>query len=114
MNTFYNKTRYWSGFYYSICPILLKMDIVVTCNKRGKGMNISLAEKERKYILKHLLSGNFKSASEVVQDALYLHELYSNSGLRKLREEIAKGWDSPTSERSLQDVIDAKTQASKA
>lgn len=71
-------------------------------------MNISFTEKQEKYIAAQLASGDFQNASEVVRDALRLHELYRNRILEELRNEIAKGWDGPTSKRTVQDIVKAK------
>lgn len=63
-------------------------------------MNISFTAKQENYIAAQLSSGDFQNASEVVRDALRLHELYRNRVLEELRGEIAKGWDGPASKRS--------------
>lgn len=74
-------------------------------------MNVSLTAKQENYISAQLSSGDFQNASEVVRDALRLHELYRNRVLEELRSEIAKGWDGPASKRNVKDIIDAKTKA---
>jgi antitoxin ParD1/3/4 len=71
-------------------------------------MNISFTEKQEKYIANQLASGDFQNASEVVRDALRLHELFRNRVLAELQNEINKGWDSLTSKRSVKDIIKAK------
>jgi antitoxin ParD1/3/4 len=71
-------------------------------------MNVSFTSKQEKYIADQLLSGDFQNASEVVRDALRLHELFRNRVLDELRSEINKGWNGPASKRSVQDVIKAK------
>ena len=71
-------------------------------------MNVSFTSKQEKYIADQLQSGDFQNASEVVRDALRLHELFRNRVLDELRTEINKGWDSPASKRNVQDIIDAK------
>lgn len=76
-------------------------------------MNVSFTEKQEKYIAAQLSSGDYQNASEVVRDALRLHELYRNKVLEELRAEIAKGWDSPVSNRSVKDIIVAKAKAHK-
>jgi len=73
-------------------------------------MNISFTAKQENYISTQLSSGDFQNASEVVRDALRLHELYRNRVLEELRSEIAKGWDGPTSKRNVKDIISAKTK----
>ncbi len=76
-------------------------------------MNISFTEKQQNYISAQLSSGDFQNASEVVRDALRLHELYRNRVLEELRSEIAKGWDGPVSKRNVKDIIQAKTKTGK-
>jgi antitoxin ParD1/3/4 len=72
-------------------------------------MNISFTEKQEKYIANQLASGDFQNASEVVRDALRLHELFRNRVLEELRMEIDKGWNAPASKRTVKDIINAKT-----
>lgn len=71
-------------------------------------MNISFTEKQEHYIQAQLASGDYQNASEVVRDALRLHELYRNKVLEELKAEIAKGWDGPASKRSVKDIVSAK------
>ena len=73
-------------------------------------MNISFTDKQQKYIEHQLESGDFQNASEVVRDALRLHELFRNRVLEELRIEISKGWDGPVSTRSINDIIRGKTK----
>jgi len=71
-------------------------------------MNISFTGKQEQYIADQLTSGVFQNASEVVRDALRLHQLFRNKVLEELRTEIDKGWDGPTSTRSVKDIIKDK------
>ena len=71
-------------------------------------LNVSFTGKQKKYIASQLLSGDFQSASEVVRDALRLHELFRNRVLEELRIEINKGWDGLVSKRSVRDIIKSK------
>ncbi len=73
-------------------------------------MNISFTKKQEKYIASQIQEGNYQNASEVVRDALRLHEIYHHSIIEELRAEIAKGWGGPAGQRSVKDIIDAKTQ----
>lgn len=73
-------------------------------------MNISFTAKQENYISAQLSSGDFQNASEVVRDALRLHELYRNRVLEELRSEIAKGWDGPVSRRKVKDIIADNTK----
>ncbi len=77
-------------------------------------MNVSFTEKQERYIAAQLDTGDYQNASEVVRDALRLHELYRNKVLEELRAEIAKGWDGPASRRSVKDIVAAKRKAHKA
>lgn len=68
-------------------------------------MNISLTPKQEKYIADQIASGDFQNASELVRDALRLHEFNRNRMLNELRAEIEKGWNGPLSDRSLNDIF---------
>jgi antitoxin ParD1/3/4 len=76
-------------------------------------MNVSLTQKQEKYISEQLESGDYQNASELVRDALRLHQVYRNKVINDLRLEIEKGWDSPVSKTSVQDIIARKTKAKK-
>jgi antitoxin ParD1/3/4 len=71
-------------------------------------MNVSFTDKQEKYIAAQLDSGDYQNASEVVRDALRLHELYRNKVIEELRAEIVKGWDAPLSSKSVTDIIKEK------
>ncbi len=74
-------------------------------------MNISFTERQQKYIANQLASGDYQNASEVVRDALRLHEYYRNRMLEELRKEISLGWDSPESNETIQDIIASRQGA---
>lgn len=74
-------------------------------------MNISFTDKQEKYIQTQLVSGDYQNASEVVRDALRLHELYRTKVLEELREAIDKGWQSPASKRKVSDIVAAKRKS---
>ncbi len=76
-------------------------------------MNVSFTEKQEKYIAAQLTSGDFQNASEVVRDALRLHEVYRHRVIEELRTEIAKGWEGKTSSRKVQDIIEDKLNSAK-
>jgi antitoxin ParD1/3/4 len=69
-------------------------------------MNVSLTEKQKKYIASQIESGDFQNASELVRDALRVHQVYREKMLVELRAEIQKGLDSGISERSLDEIMD--------
>ena len=74
-------------------------------------MNVSLTEKQEKYIASLVESGDYQNASEAVRDALRLHQRYREKVIDDLRNEIEKGWDGPTSSRSVKDIINAKKRS---
>ncbi len=76
-------------------------------------MNISFTEKQESYISEQLASGDYQNASEVVRDALRMHELYRHRMLAELRAEIAKGWDAAPSTHTVRDIIARKRKSSK-
>lgn len=73
-------------------------------------MNISLTEKQEQYIASQIKTGDFQNASELVRDALRLHEVYRHRVIEELRAEIAKGWDGEISKRSARDIAEAKAR----
>ena len=74
-------------------------------------MNISFTQKQEQYIASQISEGDFQNASEVVRDALRLHQYYRQHVIRELRSEIEKGWDGDTSERAVSDILKAKTES---
>ena len=74
-------------------------------------MNISFTDKQQQYIANQVQSGDYQNASEVVRDALRLHQIYRTRIIDELRAEIAKGWDGPASSRKVSDIIRAKQKA---
>ena len=73
-------------------------------------MNISLTKKQEAYIADQLETGDFQNASELVRDALRLHEIYRHRVVEDLRAEIAKGWSGEASVRSASEIARAKAQ----
>ncbi len=76
-------------------------------------MNISFTEKQQQYIAAQVGGGDYQNASEVVRDALRLHEVYRHRVIEELRAEIAKGWDGATSAMSVQDIVKLKQQVAR-
>ena len=70
--------------------------------------NVSLTEKQERYISDQLDGGDYQNASELVRDALRLHELYRKKVVEDLRAEISKGWDAPASDLSVLDILKQK------
>ena len=71
-------------------------------------MNVSLTKKQEKYISNQLESGDFQNASELVRDALRLHEIYRHRIIMDLRAEIEKGWNAPDSTMTMDEIIASK------
>ncbi|WP_379968575.1 type II toxin-antitoxin system ParD family antitoxin [Epilithonimonas sp. UC225_85] len=71
-------------------------------------MNVSFTKKQENYISEQIESGDFQNASEVVRDALRLHEVYRHRIIQDLRNEIEKGWEGNSSSRSIKDIIKSK------
>jgi len=68
-------------------------------------MNVSFTAKQEDYIAHQVASGDYQNASEVVREALRLHEVYRQRTLDELRTEIAKGWEASESGRSVKGII---------
>lgn len=73
-------------------------------------MNVSLTKKQEAYIAGQIESGDFQNASELVRDALRLHEIYRHRVIMELKAEIEKGWSGATSSRNVKDIISSKLQ----
>ena len=71
-------------------------------------MNVSLTKKQQEYIANQIESGDFQNASELVRDALRLHETYRHRVILDLKAEIEKGWSGATSKRNIKDIINDK------
>ncbi|MDA9056875.1 type II toxin-antitoxin system ParD family antitoxin [Flavobacteriaceae bacterium] len=71
-------------------------------------MNVSLTKKQKDYISNQVESGDFQNASELVRDALRLHEVYRHRVIMDLRAEIEKGWEGPSSKRDISAIINEK------
>ena len=77
-------------------------------------MNISFTDKQAAYIAAQIKDGDYQNASEVVRDALRLHQIYRHRIIEDLRAEIAKGWDGEASPNKVQDIISAKLEERRA
>jgi len=71
-------------------------------------MNVSFTDKQAKYISSQVASGDYQNASEVVREALRLHEQYRNRVIEELRLAVAKGWTGATSKRNVLDILTEK------
>ena len=70
-------------------------------------MNVHFTEKQKAYIASQIESGDYQNASELVREAMRMHQIYRERVITELRAEIEKGITSGTSPRSLQDIIDS-------
>ena len=71
-------------------------------------MNISFTKKQEEYISKQVKSGEYQNNSEVIRDALRLHQIYRDKVIADLRAEIEKGWHGPDSSKTMQEIIASK------
>ena len=75
-------------------------------------MNVRFTEKQEQYI-SQLSRGDYQNASEVISEAMCLHELSRNKVSKESRAEIAKGWNCPSSEHSIREIVKTKTKVYK-
>ena len=73
-------------------------------------MNVSLTKKQEAYISEQIDTGDFQNASELVRDALRLHQYYREKVISDLKKEIEKGWDGPVSKSSVKEIVKRKKQ----
>ena len=71
-------------------------------------MNISFTKQQEEYISKQVATGEYQNNSELIRDALRLHRIYRDKVIKDLRSAIEEGWNSPDSERTMQDIIESK------
>jgi antitoxin ParD1/3/4 len=71
-------------------------------------MNVSLTKKQEDYISEQIKSGDFQNASELVRDALRLHEVYRHRIIMDLKAEIEKGWEGQNSSKTMDEIIASK------
>ncbi|GJL56118.1 MAG: hypothetical protein NPIRA02_32500 [Nitrospirales bacterium] len=76
-------------------------------------LKAKFTEKQEAYISSQLEYGDYQNVSEVVRDALRLHEVYRHRVFEELRAEIAKGWDGVFSTRTVKDIVQAKVRSRK-
>ena len=73
-------------------------------------MNISFTKTQEEYISKQVKSGEYQNNSEVIRDAIRLHQIYRDKVIADLRAEIEKGWNGPDSDISVEDIIASRKQ----
>ena len=76
-------------------------------------MNVSLTKKQEDYIAQEIASGDFQNASELVRDAIRLHQVYRQKVVEDLRQEIQKGLDGPWHETTAAAITRNKLTALK-
>lgn len=76
-------------------------------------MNISFTEKQEKYIKMQMASGDYQNASEVVRDALRIHQAYRNRVIEDLKIAIEEAWEGEVSKLSVAEIVKKKVMASK-
>ena len=67
-------------------------------------MNISLTKKQEEYIAQEIARGDFQNASELVRDAIRLHQVYRQKVIEDLRQEIQKGLEGPWHETTTGEI----------
>lgn len=92
---------------------MLIIDITTILHSTNESaMNISFTDKQQQYIQDQVASGDFQNASEVVRDAMRLHQIYRTRLLEELRAEIDRGWEGDTSSRKVSDIVKSKRKVS--
>ena len=71
-------------------------------------MNVSLTKKQERYIADQISGGDYQNASELVRDALRLHQVYREKVIRDLRRDIEIGRNSGVSKRTLEDILESR------
>lgn len=62
----------------------------MAANSAGIAMNINFTTKQEQYIASQFRLGDYQNASEVVRDALRLHEIYRRRVIEELCAEMAE------------------------
>lgn len=76
-------------------------------------MNVSLTKKQEDYIASQIKSGDYQNASELVRDALRMHQLYREKMISDLKAAVQEGLTSGYSQRSVLDIEAEETTKSK-
>jgi antitoxin ParD1/3/4 len=70
-------------------------------------MNVHFTDKQQAYIKSQIEGGDYQNASELVREALRMHQIYREKVIADLRAEIEKGMNSGISKRTVSDIVDA-------
>ena len=71
-------------------------------------MNISFTKKQEEYISNQVKSGDYQNNSELVREALRLHQIYRERLIIDLQKEIEKGLESGYSNHTINDILKSK------
>lgn len=75
-------------------------------------MDIRFTDKELEYISRLVAGSYYSNASEVVREAVRLHEVQRSNLIGGLRCEIEKGWSGAASSKSVQNILQDKARLS--
>lgn len=68
-------------------------------------MNVSLTKKQEAYIASQIASGDYQNASELVRDALRMHQIYREKMIADLKHEIELGLQGPFIETTVGEIV---------
>lgn len=68
-------------------------------------MNVSLTKKQEEYIASKIASGDYQNASELVRDALRMHQIYREKMIADLRHEIELGLVGPFTKTTVAEIV---------
>ncbi|PCJ66907.1 MAG: type II toxin-antitoxin system ParD family antitoxin [Bacteroidetes bacterium] len=68
-------------------------------------MNVHFTDKQQAYIKSQIEQGDYQNASELVREALRMHQIYRVKVIEDLRTAVHQGMSSGTSSRSVSDII---------
>lgn len=71
-------------------------------------MNISFTKKQEEYISCQVKSGDYQNNSELVSEAIRLHQIYRERLIIDLQKEIEKGLESGYSNNTINDILKSK------
>jgi len=76
-------------------------------------MNISFTQKQQNYIRMQIASGDYQNASEVVRDAIRIHQAYRSRIIDDLKRVISSGWEGEASTLNVASIVKKKVIESK-
>ncbi len=77
-------------------------------------MNVSLTKKQEAYIASQIESGDYQNASELVRDALRMHQVYREKMIADLRIAIEEGLNSGYSTMTVSEIVAEETKKYKS